>query len=109
MKTYILIANADLTFERLQRIFEQKFKCYVAVKDRLTIENSNDYAFIDFDDNMKNDYEEPRWNNHKGHFFALLYHSEEFAGLILSELKSFSVFVDNDEGSIIPIRKFLGE
>lgn len=107
MESYILIAEKSLSFRNLKEILLKKFICYEVSESRLTVENGKDHIFIDYDDNMKEDYENENIRNSDSHFFAISYTSKEFAKLIILELKEFSIQIDNDCGTILPIKLFL--
>lgn len=107
MKTLILIADVSITFSIMQETLGKKFRCSIVMENRLAIENGSEHIFIDFDDDIKNDYEEASIRNSDFHFYSVLYHSEKFVKEILLCLKDFSFSVDDDEGKIIPIQDFI--
>lgn len=107
MKNYILIAEKSVTFDVLKETFQKKFTCYEVLPNRLTIEKDDEHIFIDFDDEMKNNYEEQSIRNSDFHFYSVLYLSEGFTKEILSELKDENILVDDDNGNIVSIQDFL--
>ena len=107
MKTLILITEQSVTFDLLKEIFRKKFQCSQVLDNRLTIESASDHLFIDFDDNIKDDYDESEIKNSDSHFFAVLYNSEDFVRNVLKELSTYQILVDDDNDTIIPIKTFL--
>ena len=82
------------------------------MQNRLLIKDNKNHAFLDYDDGMKNDYDEEEEmdiRNSDCHFYSLLYHSEEFARSIIAQLSDLPIRVDNDEGTIVRIKAFLGK
>ena len=107
VKTLILITENPVTFELLKDTIGKKFHCSEVLDNRLTIESASDHLFIDFDDNIKDDYDESEIKNSDSHFFAVLYNSEEFVRNVLKELSTYQIRVDDDDGTVLPIKSFL--
>ena len=107
MKTVILITDISLTFEKLESIIKQNFNCYRPMADRLTVESEKDHLFIDFDDDMRNDYDSSVMKDTNKHFYAVLYHSDKFVEKILSLLQNYPICVDDDHDTILPIKEFI--
>jgi hypothetical protein len=109
VKTLILITENSVTFEFLKNEIGKKFQCSKVLDNRLTVESESEHLFIDFDDNMRDDYDEPEIKNHDCHFFAVLYHSEDFVRKILAELLAYQIRVDDDNGIILSLTNFLSQ
>ena len=107
MESYILIAEKTLSFEILKNLMQKQFTCYDVGNSRLTVERGDEHIFIDFDDDMREDYDDEKIRNSDSHFFAVSYSSKEFVKSVISELKEIPILVDNDDGTILPIKDFL--
>lgn len=107
MKTIILITDISLTFDKLESILKNNFVCYRAIEDRLTVEEGSKHLFIDFDDEMQNDYVTPVFRGSNKHFYAVLYHSDELVRKVLMLLKEYPISIDDDNDTILPIKEFL--
>ena len=112
MKNYILITDNSVSFDMILNKLSSKFECKKVMQDRLLIKDKKNHAFLDYDDDMKNDYDEEdeiNIRNSDCHFYSLMYHSEEFARSIIAQLSDLPIRVDNDEETIVSIKSFLGE
>ena len=107
MQNYILMTENSVTYDNVLSRLSSSFECHQVMKDRLLIKGKNNHAFLDNDDDMKNDYEEDNIRNSDCHFYSLIYHSQEFAKAILKHLADLPICVDNDEGTIVGIKEFL--
>ncbi len=108
MRNYILITENSVTYDNILNRLSSSFECHQVMKDRLLIKDKNEHAFLDYDDDMRNDYEEENICNSDCHFYSLIYHSQEFAKSIIRQLADLPIRVDDDEGTIINIKAFLG-
>lgn len=107
MESYILIAENSFSFENLKDLLEKKFTCYGVSNSRLTVESGNEHIFIDFDDDMREDYDDAIIKASNFHFFSVSYSSKKFAKSVISELKDFDIRVDDDNGTVLPIKNFV--
>lgn len=108
MQSYILIADNLLSFEKIEEILKEKFDCSKVSDNRLSIECKSEHLFIDFDNSIKNDYEENELQNNNGNFYLVLFNSEDFFKSVLGELKQYNIVLDNDEGEIKSLSDYLG-
>ncbi len=106
MKTYILFADKALSFEKAKIMLQSSFTCNETLPNRLTIELLRDHLYIDFDNDIRADYEDEKIRNADYNFYAIVYHSEKLARAVIRELKNFIIYVDDDEGTIEEINKF---
>ena len=109
MKTVILITNKSDTFDFLKEIIGKAFQCSLVLDNRLTVENDEEHLFIDADDSMKNDYDEPEIKDSDCHFYSVLFNSDAFVKQVLNVFSEFQIRVDDDEGTILPIKTFLAQ
>ena len=109
MKTVILITDKSVTFENLKDTIGKNFQCSLVLNNRITVENESEHLFIDADDNMKEDYDEPDIKESDSHFYSVLYNSDEFAKQVLNKLVEFQILIDDDDGTILPIKSFLSQ
>ena len=109
MKNLILITECNFTFVLLQDTLEKKFQCSLVLDNRLTVENAEEHLFIDFDDSMKDDYDEPEIKDSDCHFYSVLFNSDAFVKQVLNVFSEFQIRVDDDEGKILPIKTFLAQ
>lgn len=107
MESYILITEKSLSLEVIKNLFQKKITCYEVSESRITLEKGNEHIFIDFDDDMREDYDDGKIRDTDAHFFSISYSSKEFAKSVISELKNFSILVDDDNGTLLPINDFL--
>lgn len=108
MQSFILIADNLLSFEKIEEILKEKFDCSKVSDNRLSIESESEHLFIDFDNSIKNDYEENELQNNNGNFYLVLFNSEDFFKSVLGELKQYNIVLDNDEGEIKSLSDYLG-
>ena len=108
MQNYILITENSVTYNNIVSRLYSSFECHQVMKDRLLIKDRNNHAFLDYDDDMRNDYEDENIRNSDCHFYGLIYHSQEFAKSILRQLADLPIRVDDDERTILEIKSFLG-
>ncbi len=109
MKTVILITDKSVTFDFLKEKIRKIFQCSLVLDNRLTVENEVEHLFIDADDCMKNDYDEPEIKNSDYHFYSVLFNSDAFVKQVLHEFVECKIRVDDDEGNILPIKTFLSQ
>ncbi|MBQ4496757.1 MAG: hypothetical protein II973_04545 [Spirochaetaceae bacterium] len=107
MESYILIAEKSFSFESLKDLLQKKFTCYEVSNSRLTVESGDEHIFIDFDDDMREDYDDEKIRASDFHFFSVSYSSRKFAKSVISEAKDFAIRVDDDNGTILPIKDFV--
>ena len=107
MESYILITEKSLSLEVIKNLFQKKITCYEVSESRITLEKGNEHIFIDFDDDMREDYDDGKIRDTDAHFFSISYSSKQLAKSVISELKNFSILVDDDNGTLLPINDFL--
>lgn len=108
MQNFILISDNSLSFEKIEQILKEKFDCSKVSDNRLSVSNETEHLFIDFDNSIKEDYEENEFSNKNGNFYLVLFNSEDFFKSVIGELKQFEIVLDNDEGNISSLTDYLG-
>lgn len=112
MKWIILIGDEKFNLELIKEI--EHFDC-ISITDlnsnRLVVDYGNDHIFYDYVENLIDDYEDKElqsipFSNPK--FIMLVYTSVELMKRTLSQVNYLrGIYVDNDEGQILPIEKFI--
>ena len=76
--------------------------------ERWTVEIDAGYVYFDIADDIAEDYgNEVERRGGRTHFASLIYHNPAELRIALSPFKCEDVLIDDDMGSILPIKEFL--
>lgn len=112
MRWIILIGNDDLTINLIHKIKHFGDNKVIDLSpNRFVVNYGGDHIFYEYVEDLINDYEEDELKKipfENPHFIMMTYTSEKLMKSIIGQdnfLKG--IYVDDDNGNIIPIEKFL--
>ncbi len=112
MQWIILVGNENFNLDTIKSIEHYgSIDSYEVDETRYCVDYGRDHVFYDSSDDTTNDYEEEELLKipfEKPHFIVMIYTSKELMKKILQQDNYLrDIYVDNDNGCILPIEEFI--